>query len=48
MLSFKNTYFEKLPIELIGYIWEFNHYDAALIINYYARKFIYYVKILKL
>lgn len=40
MLSFKDTYFDKLPEELIDYIWEFNHHDAALIINYYARKYI--------
>ena len=40
MLPFKNTYFDKLPEELIDYIWEFNHHDAALIINYYARKYI--------
>ena len=40
MLSFKNTYFDKLPEELIDYIWEFNHYGAACVINYYARKFI--------
>ena len=40
MLTFNNTYFDKLPKELIDYIWEFNHHDAALIINYYARKYI--------
>ena len=40
MFSFKDTYFDKLPEELIDYIWQFNHDDAALIINYYARKYI--------
>ena len=40
MLSFKDTYFDKLPEELIDYIWEFNHYGAACVINYHARKFI--------
>lgn len=39
-LKFRNTYFEKLPEELIDYIWEFNYYHAAVIINYYARKYI--------
>lgn len=39
-MSFKNTYFDKLPREIIDYIWEFNHNDAACIINYYSRKFI--------
>ena len=39
-ILFKNTHLEKLPEELIDYIWEFNYYDAALIINYYARKHI--------
>ena len=38
MLSFKDTYFDKLPQELIDYIWEFNHYGAACVINYHARK----------
>ena len=40
MLSFRNTYFNILPQELIDYIWKFNHNDAACIINYYARKYI--------
>ena len=41
MLSFKDTYFDKLPEELIDYIWEFNHYKkCCLLINYHARKFI--------
>jgi hypothetical protein len=40
MLSFKDTYFDKLPEELIDYIWQFNHHNAAIIINYYARKYI--------
>ena len=40
MFSLENTYFEKLPEELIDYIWELNHYDAACVINYYSRKFI--------
>ena len=35
-----NTYFHKLPEELIDYIWKFNYNDAARIINYYARKYI--------
>jgi len=38
MLTFSNTYFDKLPRELIDYIWEFNHDGASRIINYYARK----------
>lgn len=40
MFSLDNTYFSKLPEELIDYIWEFNHYDAVRVINYYSRKFI--------
>lgn len=40
MQFFSNTYFEKLPRELVDYIWTFNYNDAALIINYYARKYI--------
>tara|TARA_Y100001980_G_C14518380_1_gene293714 strand:+ start:150 stop:554 length:405 start_codon:yes stop_codon:yes gene_type:complete len=40
MFCLENTYFSKLPLELIDYIWEFNHYGAACVINYNARKFI--------
>lgn len=40
MYYLTNTYFNNLPSEIIDYIWEFNYYDAALIINYYIRKYI--------
>tara|TARA_B100001741_G_C16317287_1_gene488766 strand:+ start:74 stop:478 length:405 start_codon:yes stop_codon:yes gene_type:complete len=39
MFSLENTYFSKLPEELIDYIWKLNEYGAACVINYYARKY---------
>jgi hypothetical protein len=44
----KNNNNNKIQHELIDYIWEPHHYDAANIINYYVRRyFINFAKVLK-